>query len=162
MNAVRGRLYYIDNLRLLVIVSVVVIHISVTYSGLGSWFYIEGAAHSPAQTVGFNYFQSMIQSFVMGLLFLIAGYFVPKSYDQKGSWKFLHDRMVRLGIPALLYLLVINPLVLYFELSGYAGVYSDFWHFYAVGYLGNLSFLSGPGPIWFVVVLLFFTAGRAH
>lgn len=157
MDAQKERLLFIDNLRLLVIVLVVVVHISVTYSGLGSWFYLEGAALSPAQTIGFNFFQSMIQCFVMGLLFLIAGYFVPQSYNKKGYQKFIHDRAVRLGIPALIYLLIINPFVIYFELGGYAGIYLDFGHYYAVGYLGNLGFLSGPGPIWFLVVLLFFT-----
>ena len=112
----------------------------------------------PAQAIGFNFFQSMIQCFVMGLLFLIAGYFVPRSYNKKGYQKFIHDRVVRLGIPALIYLLIINPLVVYFEVGGYAGMYPDFGHYYAVGYIGNLGFLSGPGPIWFLVVLLFFSA----
>jgi fucose 4-O-acetylase-like acetyltransferase len=142
----------------MVIVLVVVVHISVTYSGIGSWFYFEGAPISPAQTIGFNFFQSMAQCFVMGLLFLIAGYFVPRSYNKKGYQKFIHDRVKRLGIPALIYLLIINPLVVYFEVGGYGGLYPDFGHYYAVGYLGNLGFLSGPGPIWFVVVLLFFSA----
>ena len=131
MDAAKGRLYYIDNLRLLVIVSVVVIHISVTYSGQGSWFYIEGAALGPAEAIGFNFFESVIQSFVMGLLFLIAGYFVPGAYDRKGSQKFLHGRALRLGVPAFLYLFIINPLVVYFEVGGYAGMYPDFWHYYA-------------------------------
>ena len=37
----------------------------------------------------------------MGLLFLIAGYFVPDSFDRKGPAKFLRDRMVQLGISTL-------------------------------------------------------------
>ena len=142
MDAARGRLLYIDNIRLMVIVLVVVVHISVTYSGLGSWFYLEGGAMGPAQLTGFNFFQSMIQSFVMGLLFLIAGYFVPGAYDRKGPRKFLHDRVVRLGVPALLYLFFINPLVVYFEVGGYAGMYPSFGQYYAVSYIGNLGFFK--------------------
>jgi len=157
MDEAKKRLYYIDNIRLMVIVFVVVYHIAATYSGWGSWFYMENALPGFAQATGLHFFQSMIQSFVMGLLFLVAGYFVPGSYDKKGYQKFIHDRMVRLGIPALLYMLIINPLMLYFEIGGYAGIYPDFWRYYATGYIGNLSVLSGPGPIWFVVVLLFFT-----
>ena len=157
MDAAKNRLFYFDNIRLMVIVLVVVYHIAATYSGWGSWFYMENVLPGFAQAAGLHFFQSMVQCFVMGLLFLVAGYFVPGSYDKKGYQKFIHDRMVRLGIPALLYLLVINPLMLYFETGGYTALYPDFWNFYSAGYIGNLSFLSGPGPIWFVVVLLFFT-----
>ncbi len=158
MEVKKERLLYIDNIRLLVIVLVVVQHLAVTYSGMGSWYYKEGAALDLASYIGFGFYESLMQSYLMGLLFLIAGYFVPKSCDSKGFQKFINDRMVRLGVPALIYMLIINPLMLYFELGGFAGIYPDFWHYYAGGYLGNLSFLSGSGPLWFVIVLLFFSA----
>jgi peptidoglycan/LPS O-acetylase OafA/YrhL len=35
----KGRLLYVDNLRLLIIVFVVMHHLAVTYSGFGSWYY---------------------------------------------------------------------------------------------------------------------------
>lgn len=158
MEVKRERLLYIDNIRLLIIALVVVQHLAVTYSGIGSWYYKESAALDLASRIGFNFFESLIQSFSMGLLFLIAGYFVPKAYDSKGFQKFINDRMVRLGIPALVYMLIINPLMLYFELGNFAGIYPDFWSYYASGYLGNLSVLGGSGPMWFVIVLLFFSA----
>ena len=158
MEVKKERLLYIDNIRLIVIVLVVVQHLAVTYSGMGSWYYKEGAALDLASYIGFNFYETLMQSFFMGLLFLIAGYFVPRSCDSKGFQKFINDRMVRLGIPALVYMLIINPLMLYFELGSFVGVYPDFWHYYAGGYLGNLSFLSGSGPMWFVIILLFFSA----
>ena len=67
MEVKKERLLYIDNIRLLVIVFVVVQHLAVTYSGMGSWYYKEGAALDLASTIGFNFYQSMIQSFCMGL-----------------------------------------------------------------------------------------------
>ena len=39
-----SRLLFVDNLRTLMIVPVVVLHLSVTYGGEGSWFYEEGRA----------------------------------------------------------------------------------------------------------------------
>jgi hypothetical protein len=38
----KERALYIDNLRLLVIVLVVSIHLAVTVSGFGSWYYVYG------------------------------------------------------------------------------------------------------------------------
>ncbi len=46
----------------------------------------------------------------MGLLFLLAGYFTPISCDRKGGTAFARDRLSRLGIPWLVYL--IHPVVL--------------------------------------------------
>ena len=54
----------------------------------------------------------MNAAFFMGLLFLLAGYFVPQSYDRKGSGIFLKGRWQRIGIPLVtLALFVHSPLV---------------------------------------------------
>ncbi len=34
------------------------------------------------------------------ILFLLAGYFVPRAFDTKGFMKFSRDRFIRLGVPA--------------------------------------------------------------
>ena len=39
----------------------------------------------------------------------MAGYFTPRSYDRKGPWAFLKDKLVRLGIPLVVFWFVINP-----------------------------------------------------
>ena len=41
MGKVKERLFYIDNLRLLMIMFVVMHHLAVTYTGFGSWYYNE-------------------------------------------------------------------------------------------------------------------------
>jgi hypothetical protein len=47
----------------------------------------------------------------MGLMFLLAGYFVPPSYDRKGAVAFIRGRWLRIGIPlTILVLLVHLPL----------------------------------------------------
>ena len=38
----------------------------------------------------------------MGLFFLIAGYFVPRSYDKQGPARFAGKKLVHLGIPSVL------------------------------------------------------------
>lgn len=46
----------------------------------------------------------------MGAFFLLAGYFIPGSYDRKGTGPFIKDRLIRLGIPMLVFYFVLNPL----------------------------------------------------
>ena len=98
-DATPARLYFIDNIRWLIIVQVVVLHAAVTYSALGDWYYKEPANLALLSALAFGIFLSFTQAYFMGLLFLVAGYFVPASFDRKGSRRFLRDRAVRLGIP---------------------------------------------------------------
>jgi fucose 4-O-acetylase-like acetyltransferase len=84
--------------------------------------------------------------FFMGLLFLIAGYFVPGAFERKGATRFLHDRVLRLGVPALFYMLVIQPLIVYWLLRNYNKITDPFANAYA-GYLVNFRFLGGSGPM---------------
>lgn len=148
---------YIDNLRLLVIVFVVFVHLAVTYSGFGSWYFKEGRQIGIISSAVFGFFQSFTQAYFMGFLFLIAGYFVPGAYDRKGLAGFVKDRFIRLGLPTLLYMLLINPFILFVQLDLYwIRPKPDFVSFYA-DYIGKLWFLEGSGPLWFAFALLIFS-----
>jgi glucans biosynthesis protein C len=48
------------------------------------------------------------QAYFMGLLFLISGYFSPQSLDRKGPARFVRDRLIRLGIPLVVFYFVLN------------------------------------------------------
>ena len=151
-----GRLLFLDNLRWLMIVLVVTIHAAVTYSGIGSWYYKEPAKLGPASLLFFLFYQTHVQAFFMGLLFLIAGYFVPSSLDRKGPGRFVADRAVRLGVPTLIYALLIHPPMVYAvqAVSGArpASPLRDYAH-----YVFTLEFVSGTGPLWFALALLVFS-----
>jgi len=161
------RLYFVDNIRSFVIVQVVILHAAVTYSNLGMWYYREAAALGPLTTLSFGIIQSFIQAYSLGLLFLVAGYFVPASFRRKGGGRFLRDRTVRLGVPALIYMLIINPAILYYvtSLSAEATLSAPNptpapGGFY-LGYILGLQFLGGSGPMWFAIALLIFSAAYA-
>lgn len=150
----KTRYLYIDNLRLLMIILVVLMHYSVTYSGIGSWYLMDVGELDTVCTVVFGVFQSFTQAYFMGFLFLISGYFVAKSYDKKGAVKFIFDRFVRLGIPTLFYMLFITPFNVY-VLLGYRGDKPMFLRNYA-DYVLSFRFLEGSGPLWFAFALLIF------
>jgi glucan biosynthesis protein C len=92
---------------------------------------------------------------VVGFFFLIAGYFTPGSYDRKGFWPFLRDRLIRLGIPFLLYVLVFDPLIYYAIKSTAGGYIGSFWTYLGDHFRGYRAL--GVGPLWFVEGLLIFT-----
>ncbi len=74
-----ARLLFIDNLRWVMIMLVLSMHAAVTYSGHGSWYVKETAHLGLPQELIFVTYQVFLQSFFMGLLFFVAGYFVPGS-----------------------------------------------------------------------------------
>ncbi len=141
---VKERLLYVDNLRLLVIVLVITIHLAVTYSGFGSWYYVEGTHLDTLSTVWFAFYQSFTQGYFLGLLFLLAGYFVAGSYDRKGFGGFVGDRFKRLVIPTLIFMIAIDPFIGYIELGNKLSGFN------------LINFLSATGPMWFAAALFGF------
>ena len=154
-NMEKNRMMYIDNIRLLVIIFVVVQHLAVTYSGFGDWYYMEPGQIGTIQTILFGIYQAFTQGYTMGLLFLIAGYFIPAAYDKKGFGKFVKDRLIRLGAPTIIYMLIIHPFVAIVVLgmrpTG-GGMLSTY-----IEYIIRLQFIGGSGPLWFTFALLIFT-----
>lgn len=153
------RLIFLDNIRWVMIILVVLMHINVTYGNMGSWYYVEKAEIDVVSKVLFGIYGSFVQAFFMGFLFLIAGYFVPAAYNRKGFKKFIADRLFRLGIPTLIYMLVINPLILIImenhgiiDFPQGANLLELYLH-----YIGSLQFIGESGPLWFALALLIFS-----
>jgi surface polysaccharide O-acyltransferase-like enzyme len=146
-----SRLAFIDNLRTLIIVLVILVHLSITYGGEGGWYYKEVKPDLPTGLI-LTFHNATCQSFFMGCMFLLSGYFTPASFDRKGPRRFLIDRLVRLGIPMLFYDLAIHPFLIYWLARH--GVYQLSFRQWAASYY--TSFHLGRGPLWFVEALLLF------
>ena len=149
------RYYYIDNLRVMVIMLVILLHLAVTYSNLGLWYYNEQHIKEFIGQVFFGLFQTFVQGFSMGLLFLVAGYFTPGAFDRKGFGRFVKDRWRRLGLPSLFYLLVVTPFIIWVEVpsSVWTGGASNFLEFYRQYLMSAGMRLLGIGPMWFALAL---------
>ena len=149
-----GRMMFVDNLRIFLTILVVVFHLAITYGAEGSWFYTERPVSELASIV-MTTFIGLCQFFFMGLFFLISGYFIPGSIDRKGSWKYAKDRLVRLGIPLLLFSFLFSPITEYFKaVTVYHNNPGTFWAF-TLNYWRGGDYASGP--LWFVEVLLVFS-----
>ncbi len=105
------RLFFVDHLRAFLIILVIMHHLAITYGALGSWYY-----HATTNSLTAHLLSILVmtdQAFFMGLFFLISAYFTPGAYDRKGTGPFLRDRFLRLGIPLLIYDMLIEPFVMY-------------------------------------------------
>jgi peptidoglycan/LPS O-acetylase OafA/YrhL len=119
------RLHFIDNLRTWMVVLVVIQHIGTIYNTLYLLMILNSA-------------------YFMGLLFMLSGYFTPLSFEHKGPGLFFKDRMLRLGIPTIFYVFILNPIAS--------------WALQEAGLVAHKDtiFNFALGPMWFAVMLLVF------
>lgn len=150
------RLPWIDHVRTFSIFLVVAMHACVTYSHVGDWYYM--APHEPAMPVklAFLFWEGHSQAFFMGLLFLLAGYFAWLSLCKRGAGAFVRERLLRLGVPTLLYMLVIHPFIL-LGLNPWNHNFGPKLAWYRHFVLSG-DFIGESGPLWFAFALLVFCA----
>jgi glucan biosynthesis protein C len=154
-KALQPRLFFVDNLRVFCIVLVLLVHLAITYgSPLGSWYYQEGVLGMPTAAV-YVVFPGLCQAFFMGLLFLLSGYFTPPAYDKKGGHNFLKDRLIRLGIPMIIFIGLIEPAVDYVVTQVNGTFHGSFLTYYST------YIFFGYGILWFILTLLFFAFAYA-
>jgi len=152
-----SRLLFVDNLRWSMMILVVSMHAADTYSPLGNWYYTDRSTLSTAGLLAFAAWQMYLQSFFMGLLFFIAGYFVPGSLERKGAARFVRDRAYRLGLPVLFYMFVLGPVVEYFLAHSWTSTRPTSFAKEWIKHIRNGQFLQENGPLWFCLALLIFS-----
>lgn len=144
------RLLFVDNLRIFLTALVVLHHLSLTYGAPGSWYYNETEAGLP-EIVPMILFVASNQSFFMGMFFLISAFFMVPSLERKGTTRFLKERLLRLGIPMLVFYFLISPLTIFLLVKFIRGEQISFFRFMAESRGQNI------GPMWFVLALLLFS-----
>jgi len=155
----KERLYYLDNLKVFLIILVIVHHVGQAYGATGmGWYY----SYPGERVKQLGLFFMFNMSFFMGLFFFISGYFFPHSLDRHGPRKFVAEKLVRFGIPVVLASLTIFPVMEYVRYVHYTGSIS-FSDFYAGQWLRDAPLIVGTmghfniGYLWFVEHLLIYS-----
>lgn len=146
------RLNYIDNLRILLTFLVIAHHSAITYGAMGSWMYYEQS--NLITSILLTWFTAVNQAFFMGLFFTLSGYFIPQSLNKKGIKEYKRDRLIRLGIPLLVYTFFLNYIVWWMVAVVTEGIEISLGAF-IIMQLGNVNLATGP--LWFVLTLLVYT-----
>jgi glucans biosynthesis protein C len=103
---------------------------------------------------GFDIFCAWQDVYLMSLMFFVSGLFAWPSLARKGSGRFFLDRLMRLGVPFIFGMVAVAPMALY---PAYRLTAADpspaayIRHFLALPFWPN-------GPMWFLWLLLAFTA----
>ena len=138
--AITKRLYFLDNLRVAVTILLIAHHVGQAYGPTGGWWPIQEAAR--ASVLG--PFFTVNRSFFMSLFFMISGHFTVMSCDAKGPGAFMKSRLLRLGIPVLIFALVMLPMQIFvFKTQGTGG--------------GSSAWPIEVGHLWFLEHLLIFS-----
>ncbi|MEU9456706.1 acyltransferase [Streptomyces sp. NPDC048277] len=144
-DRVAHRLAWLDNLRVVLTVLVVLHHAAQPY-GPADWWYVEGQPREQALAT----FSAVNGSFFMSLFFFVSAVFVPSSYERHGARRFLMGRLFRLGVPVVVGALTIVPGVLYAYYVHYRGYGPiSFPHYFTDVYLGlGEKPADWTGPSW--------------
>jgi glucan biosynthesis protein C len=142
----RTRLFYLDNLRIYLTVLVILHHAALAYGGAGNWD-VQDPAVDDISPIFLVFFNALNQSYFMSAFFLLAGYFTPRSLESKGPRQFLLDRLIRLGIPILVYTTIIRT---------FTGWFLNVYYRHTPFRISDIRFKYAPGHLWFLQALLLF------
>lgn len=148
------RLRHLDNLKVVLIAGIIAGHAVIGYSEFDWWSYsdVREVTLSPVTVIALMAAVVPFAVFAIPVLFLVAGLLTPASVERKGPAAFLRDRLVRLGVPFVVFALLLWP-ILEYALFRFVGTESDSYG----AYLRREGSLD-TGVFWFVGVLLLFSA----
>jgi glucans biosynthesis protein C len=152
-----ARLVFLDNLRYLMVVLVVLFHAVAAYAVI--------APHWPVHDttiLAANVIREFLDVFLMPVLFFAAGYFALPSLMKHGRREFLKDKVLRLLVPWALAVFVVLPLALYDQPVKPVRPFWRYWLTYVTSFHTRLRFMEAPIGIttqavyWFISLLFVF------
>ena len=153
------RLLYLDNLKVVLIALIIALHAVLGYVGLfEAWTYagVRETTLDPVVEMVLLVVLSPFGFFLIALLFLVAGLLTPGSHDHKGGRRFVEDRLLRLGVPFAIYVLLVQPTLVYLLEHRFGDATGSWWQ----EHLGAERRVD-TGPLWFVGVLLVYSLAYA-
>jgi glucan biosynthesis protein C len=149
------RIAFLDHLRYLMVLLVVVYHSVAAYSTVAPHWTVHDARFFAA-----NIIRELLDVFMMPVLFFVAGYFALPVLEKKGTWWFLKDKVIRLLVPWAVLVLVVTPLLFYDQPGQLVRPFRSYWLWYVGRFHGELGFLLPTQPnqniFWFLSLLFIF------
>lgn len=142
-----ARLSWVDRLKVVTIAGVVVVHVATAYVVDIGWYYEERTTSQVTPVLlGVPAFLAGV--FGLAPLFLVGGWMAAGSLARRGAGAFARARLLRLGVPTVLYFLLVDPF------ADYLGGRVQGEPRTLVDYLTDLGGDRDLGPVWFITVLL--------
>ncbi len=155
------RFYFLDHLRGFMFLWMAIDHSLHAYAQYWGrfWFFKD---HDRSHVFDALYLHD--QSILMPMLFFIFGLFVLPSLERRGVWGYLKERSIRLGIPYILGIILMVPILVYpkyiFNVDPDMG-FLEFWLGDQWPYFWQSIFFSeklqGGGPFWVLMAMFFYS-----
>ena len=125
------------------------------YGPGGGWIYTEHS-HAYVASIALGIVGLLGSLFWLGLFFLLAGMVTPGSLRRRGLNNFTRERLLRLGLPLVVYIVIVMPLTKLMVAESLGQVHTSpiTWTVKAVWPLD-------AGVLWFVAALLVFSSTYA-
>jgi hypothetical protein len=151
------RVVAIDNLKAVLVAWVIAGHAMLGYTAIGGWPYDEVSETTlPTQLeLVLAALLGPTALFVMGTFFFLSGLFASGTIARHGPAGFVRQRLLRLGLPWLIFTLLIWPVLMWFAYRS-AGHPIPIWQALQV----RQPFLDS-GPLWFIQILLYLSLVHA-
>ncbi|MFC1959908.1 acyltransferase family protein, partial [Chloroflexota bacterium] len=145
----RGRMYWLDNLRTVIIFLVVLYHVGGVYESAGLWgsFWI---VDDPDTITWVGIVGIVFDVFIMGTLFLLSGYLAPASLQNRSGWVFAKGKIKRLLIPWVIAVFTLIPLYKVIFLYS-RGLPQEHWTTYF-----HITNPNSQNWLWFLPMLFVF------
>ena len=151
------RIVPIDNLKAILVAWIIAGHATLGYAAIGGWPYdeVSEATLPPQPELVLASLLGPTALFVIGTFFFLSGLFAPGNITRHGPAEFLRQRLVRLGLPWLVFTLLIWPVLMWLAYRS-AGHQLPIWQALQT----RQPFLDS-GPVWFVQILLYVSVFHA-
>lgn len=168
LPSIDSRIHYIDNIRSIIIVLVVLFHAILSYVYVTPWWYVNDPRPIP-----YSFFLVvLLDAFMMPILFFVAGLLARPSYERKGARLFMAGKVKRLMFPFLLCTIFFAPIMPFIRQSlraANSGVGPvGFWPFWISYITSGTKIHICPvstsmdlivNQYWFLMLLFVFFAG---
>ncbi len=151
---IKERLYFVDWLRVIVILTLIPYHCALTYTGLGVVYII-----SPIRDMvilPLLIITASLDNFFMTLLFFLSGIGTYYSLQHRSGSEYMRERANKLIWPFLIGWVFICPLQAYFKglYHGFSGSFLSF----IPEFFSNMDYYIGYAHLWFLLYLFTFSA----
>ena len=152
-----ARVAHVDDLKAVLVAWIIGCHALMAYTRVGGWPWdeVQETTLAPRAELAVCVALGPTGLFVIGTFFFLAGLFAPAAIRGGGAAVFVRRRLVRLGVPWVLGVLVVWPTLMWWARRS-----AGFDWSWREAFVRRTPFLDS-GPLWFLQVLLYVSLGYA-
>ncbi len=150
----RERLYYVDWLRVLVILTLIPYHTALTFTGLGMTYIFQPVSN--ITILPLLAFTASLDNFFMTLLFFLSGIGTYYALQRRSIAQYCSERIRKLFVPLIAGLVTICPAQAYTK-ALYHGYQGNLFSFLKEFFSRKVAYYLGYAHLWFLLYLFVFS-----